>query len=123
LFLLFVVALLFIASQILWIKRIIDVGGWLLPGQPSRARVAIIVGLAYLFLIAYSYPTTIGQGHTFRVGFYRLPNTVAEAVFWWWFVGSMLAFVLVLVFGIVDRAARAAVVYRKARRTTTASHR
>ena len=119
LFLLFVVALLFIASQIFWIKRIIDVGEWLLPGQPSRARVAIIVGLAYLFLIAYSYPTTIGQGHTFRLGFYRLPNTVAEAVFWWWFVGSMLAFVLVIVFGIVDRAARAAVwVYRKARRTT-----
>ena len=54
LFLLFVVALLFIASQIFWIKRIIDVGEWLLPGQPSRARVAIIVGLAYLFLIAYS---------------------------------------------------------------------
>src|SRR2546426_7113208 len=119
LFLLFVVALLFIASQIFWIKRIIDVGEWLLPGQPSRARVAIIVGLAYLFLIAYSYPTTIGQGHTFRVGFYRLPNTVDEAVFWWWFVGSMLAFVLVIVFGIVDRAARAAVwVYCKARRTT-----
>src|SRR6266852_4043863 len=119
LFLLFVVARLFIASQIFWIKRIIDVGEWLLPGQPSRARVAIIVGLAYLFLIAYSYPTTIGQGHTFRVGFYRLPNTVAEAVCWRWFVGSMLAFVLVIVFGIVDRAARAAVwVYRKARRTT-----
>ena len=119
LFLLFVVALLFIASQIFWIKRIIDVGEWLLPGQPSRARVAIIVGLAYLFLIAYSYPTTIGQGHTFRLGFYRLPNTVAEAVFWRWFVGSMLAFVLVIVFGIVDRAARAAVWgHRKARRTT-----
>src|SRR6266849_7805274 len=119
LLLLFVVALLFIASQIFWIKRIIDVAEWLLPGQPSRARVAIIVVLAYVFLITYSYPTTIGQGHTFRVGFYRLPNTVAEAVFWWWFVGSMLAFVLVIVFGIVDRAARAAVwVYRKARRTT-----
>jgi uncharacterized protein len=43
---------------------------------------------------------------------------VAEAVFWWWFVGSMLAFVLVIVFGIVDRAARtAAWMYRKARQT------
>ena len=119
LFLLFVVALLFIASQIFWIKRMIDVGEWLLPSQPSRAQVAIIVCLAYLFLISYSYPTTIGQGHTFRADFYRLPNIVAEAVFWWWFVGSMLAFVLVIVFGIVDHAARAAVwVYRKARRTT-----
>src|SRR6266478_7557619 len=121
-FMLIVIALflIFIASQIFWIRRIIDVGERLLPSQPGRrARFAIIVDLAYLFVIAYSFPTTIGQGHTFRVGFYRLPNTVAEAVFWWWFVGSMLAFVLVIVFGIVDRAARAAVwVYCKARRTT-----
>jgi hypothetical protein len=107
-FLLFVIALLFTASQIFWIRRIIDVGERLLPGQPGRARVAVIVNLAYLFVIAYSYPTTIGQGHTFRIDFYRLPNIVAEAVFWWWFVGSMLAFVLVIVFGVVDRAARAA---------------
>jgi hypothetical protein len=115
---LFVIALLliFIASQIFWIRRIIDVGERLLPGQPGRARVAIIVDLAYLFVIAYSFPTTIGQDHTFRVDFYRLPNTVAEAVFWSWFVGSMLAFGLVIGFGIVDRAARAAVwMYRKAR--------
>jgi len=117
-FLLFVIALLFTASQIFWIRRIIDVGARLLPGQPSRARVAVIVNLAYLFVIAYSYPTTIGQGHTFRIGFYRLPNIVAEAVFWWWFVGSMLAFVLVIVFGVVDRAARAvAWMYRKVRQT------
>jgi predicted MPP superfamily phosphohydrolase len=117
---LFVIALflIFIASQILWIRRIIDVGERLFPGQPGRARFAIIVDLAYLFVIAYSYPTTIGQDHTFRVGFYRLPNTVAEGVFWWWFVGSMLAFVLVIVFGIVDRAARAAAwMYRKGRQT------
>jgi uncharacterized protein len=117
-FLLFVIALLFTASQIFWIRRLIDVGERLLPGQPGRARVAVIVNLAYLFVIAYSYPTTIGQGHTFRIGFYRLPNIVAEAVFWWWFVGSMLAFVLVIVFGVVDRAARAAAwMYRKARQT------
>jgi predicted MPP superfamily phosphohydrolase len=116
--LLFALFLIFIASQIFWIRRTIDVGERLLPGQLGRARVAIIVDLAYLFVIAYSYPTTIGQGHTFRLGFYRLPNTMAEAVFWWWFVGSMLAFVLVIVFGIADRAVRAAAwVYRKARRT------
>jgi predicted MPP superfamily phosphohydrolase len=117
-FLLFVIALLFTASQIFWIRRIIDVGERLLPGQPGRPRVAVIVNLAYLFVIAYSYPTTIGQGHTFRIGFYRLPNIVAEAVFWWWFVGSILAFVLVIMFGVVDRAARAAAwMYRKARQT------
>ena len=117
-FLLFVIALLFTASQIFWIRRVIDIGERLLPGQLGRVRVAVIVNLAYLFIIAYSFPTTIGQGHTFRIGFYRLPNIVAEAVFWWWFVGSMLAFLLVIVFGVVDRTARAAAwMYRKARQT------
>src|SRR2546426_12653914 len=55
LFLLFVVALLFNASQIFLIKRIIDFGEGVLPGLPSPAPGAIIVGPAYLLLIAYSY--------------------------------------------------------------------
>jgi hypothetical protein len=100
--------LIFIASQIFWIKRIIDLGERLIPGKPRRARIAIIVDLLYLFVIAYSFPTTLGQGHTFRLGYYRLSNIVAEAVFWWWFVGSLLAFVLVLAFGLVDWVGRAA---------------
>ena len=75
------------------------------------------VVLAYLFVIAYSFPTTIAQGHTFRIGFYRLPNIVTEGVFWWWFVGSMLAFLLVIVFGLLDRVVRAAAwTYRKIRK-------
>jgi hypothetical protein len=52
-FLLFVIALPFTASQIFWIRRMIDLGERLLPGQPGRARVAVIVNLAYLFVIAY----------------------------------------------------------------------
>jgi len=30
------------------------------------------------------------------------------AAFWWWFVGSLLAFLLVIAFEMADRAARAA---------------
>ncbi|HET7745878.1 MAG TPA: metallophosphoesterase, partial [Vicinamibacteria bacterium] len=115
---LFVIALflIFIASQLFWIGRILDLGERLIPGKPRRVWLAIIAGLVYLFVIAYSFPTTIGQGHTFRAGYYRLPNIVAEAVFWWWFAGSMLAFALVTAFAIVDRAALAAAwTFRKAR--------
>jgi hypothetical protein len=83
--------LLFVASQVFWIGRIVDLGKWLFPDQP-HVRLVVIADLVYLFVIAYSFPTTIGQGHTFRSGYYRLPNVVFEAVFWWWFVGSMLAF-------------------------------
>jgi len=110
--------LVFIASQIFWIRRVVDLGQRLLPRTFSRRRVAMGVLLAYLFVIAYSFLTTIAQGHTFRVGFYRLPIIVTEAVFWWWFVGSMLAFLLVAVFGLVDRVVRAAGwTYRKLRDT------
>ena len=57
--------LLFIASQVFWIGRIVDLGKWLFPDQP-RVRLVVIADLVYLFVIAYSFPTTIGQGHTFR---------------------------------------------------------
>src|SRR5258708_25576982 len=110
--------LLFIASQVFWIGRIVDLGKWLFPDQP-RVRLVVIADLVYLFVIAYSFPTTIGQGHTFRTAYYRLSNVVFEAVFWWWFVGSLLAFALVVVFGTVERATRvAAWAYRKARQST-----
>ena len=96
--LLLALLLIFIASQIFWIGRVVDLGEWLLRRRVCRRRVAMGVVLAYLFVVAYSFPTTIAQGHTFRIGFYRLPNILTEGVFWWWFVGSMLAFLLVLVF-------------------------
>lgn len=108
--------LIFIASQIFWIGRVVHFGEWLLCRRVCRRRVAIGVVLVYLFVVAYSFPTTIGQDHIFRLGFYRLPNILAEGVFWWWFVGSMVGFVLVIAFGVADRVARSAAwIYCKAR--------
>src|SRR5260370_15325658 len=108
--------LIFIASQIFWIERVVDLGEWLLRGRVCRRRVAIGVVLAYLFVVAYSFPTTIAQGHTFRLGFYRLPIVVTAAGFWWWFVGSLLAFLLVMALGLFDRLeVMAAWTYRNVR--------
>ena len=115
---LFALLLIFIASQVFWIGRIVDLSRWLFPDQP-RVRLVVIADLVYLFVFAYSFPTTIGQDHIFRMSYYRLSNVVLEAVFWWWFVGSMLAFALVVVFGTVERTTRvAAWAYRKARQST-----
>src|SRR6266849_1892153 len=50
--------LIFIASQIFWIERVVDLGEWLLRGRVCRRRVAIGVVLAYLFVVAYSFPTS-----------------------------------------------------------------
>jgi predicted MPP superfamily phosphohydrolase len=114
---LFVIALflIFIASQLFWIGRVLDLGERLIPGKPRRAWLAIMAGLVYLFVLLYSYPEW-GLGHTIRAADYRPQSMLIYAAFWWWFVGSLLAFLLVIAFGAADRAACAAGwVYRKAR--------
>src|SRR2546428_13308790 len=42
---LFALFLIFIASQIFWIGRILDLGVRLIPGKPRRAWLTIIAGL------------------------------------------------------------------------------
>src|SRR5882762_3448791 len=112
---LFALLLLFIASQIFWIGRILDLGVRLIPGKPRRAWLTIMAGLVYLFVFLYSYPE-LSAGHIIRAADYRPQSMLIFAAFSWWFVGSLLAFLLVIAFGAADRAARAAGwVYRKAR--------
>ena len=114
---LFVIALLliFIASQFFWIGRILDLAERFIPGKPRRAWLAIIAGLVYSFVFLYSYPEW-GLGHIIRAADYRPQSMLIYAAFWWWFVGSLLAFLQVIAFGAADRAARAtAWVYGKAR--------
>ena len=108
----------FIAGQIFWIKRIIDVATRFLPSQIGRTRLALAATLIYLFVYAYSYPGIQSTNdHVFRIGYDRPLTVVTEALFWWWFVGSMLAFFLVLAFGAADYAARAATwMYRETTR-------
>jgi len=52
----FALLLIFIASQIFWIGRILDLGERFIPGKPRRAWLAIIAGLVYVFVFAYTYP-------------------------------------------------------------------
>jgi len=107
--------LIFIASQIFWLGRLVDVGERFIPGRPRRVWLTIITVVVYLFVFLYSYPEW-GLGHVIRAADYRPQSMLIHAVFWWWFVGSMSAFLLVIVFGAVDRVVRAAEwVYRKAR--------
>jgi uncharacterized protein len=111
----FALLLVFIASQIFWISRILDLGQRLIPGKPRRAWLAIMAGLVYLFVFLYIYPQ-LGAGHIIRADDYRPQSMLINAAYWWWFVGSLPAFLLVIAFGAADRAARAtAWVYGKAR--------
>jgi len=111
--------LIFTASQLFWIGRILDLGERLIPGKPRRAWLAIMAGLVYLFVFLYSYSEWgLSDSHVIWAADYRPQSMLIHAAFWWWFVGSLLAFPLVIAFGAVDRAARAAWwVYRRARTT------
>ena len=110
------VFLLFIASQVFWIGRILDLGERLIPGKPRRAWLAVVASLVYLFVFVYSFPGIESSLHVFRAVDYPLRRVVIEAAYWWWFVGSQVAFLLVIAFGTADRATRAtAWVYGKAR--------
>jgi len=82
-----------IAGQIFWIIRIIDVARRFLPSQIGRTRLAVGAALIYLFVYAYGYPGIQSTNdHIFRTGYDWPLTLVTEALFWWWFVGSMLAF-------------------------------
>jgi len=112
---LFALLLIFIASQIFWIGRILDLGVRFIPGRPRRVWLAIIASVVYLFVFTYSYPEW-GIGHSVRASDYRLRSILIDAAFWWWFVGSMLAFLLVTAFGVADRTPCGALwLFRKAR--------
>src|SRR5437879_10324005 len=77
--------LLFIASQVFWIGRILDLGERLIPGKPRRAWLAVVAGLFYLFVFAYSFPGIESSLHVFRAADYPLRRVVIEAAYWWWF--------------------------------------
>ena len=110
--------LIFIASQIFWIGRLIDVEERFIPGRPRRAWLMIMTVVVYLFVFLYSYPEW-GQGHVIRPDDYRPQSMLIHAAFWWWYVGSMAAFLLVIAFGAADRVAHAAgSVYHKVRKAT-----
>jgi uncharacterized protein len=114
-----VLFVMLIASQFFWIRRILDLGERFLPRKPRRAWLAIVAWLIYLFFFIYSYPSIeSANSHVFRAADYRLHSVLIEATFWWWLVGSLSGFALVIAFGTAGRAARAAAwAYGKARET------
>jgi hypothetical protein len=111
----FAIFVMLIASQLFWIRRVLDLGERFIPGKPRRAWLAVIAGVVYLFFLAYSF-RSFGIGHISRAADPRLRSVLIVGAFSWWLVGSWAGFGLVMVFWPVDRAPRAAAwVYRRAR--------
>jgi len=120
---LFFIALLvmLIASQLFWIRGILDIGERFIPGKPRRVWLALITGAVYVFFFAYSF-THLGVIHQATMGHIAGPadsslrSVLMEEVFTWWLVGSWMGFCLVIVFWAVDQVGRAAAwIYSRAR--------
>ncbi len=98
------VLLIFIASQLFWIRRLGEFSArWL--SNPRRRRVLALAGAGlYLFLFCYNIPFFEHGTEATRL---TLPAALLEAPFRWWFLGSVLGFFLVVIFWTADRMARA----------------
>jgi hypothetical protein len=103
-----------IASQLFWIRCVLDLGERFIPGKPRRAWLAVIAGVVYLFFFAYKFtPWDSPRGDSTHL---MLRSVLINGAWSVWLVGSLVGFGLVMVFWTVDRAGRAAAwVYRRAR--------
>jgi uncharacterized protein len=114
--LLIVIFVTLIASQLFWIRRVLDLGERFLPGKPGRGFLAVVATLVYLFFFIYNFGPLTSSFHILRVVDARLGSVLMEGSFWWWLVGSWAGFGLVIVFWTADSATRSAAwLYRKAR--------
>ncbi len=97
--------LIFIASQLYWIRRVRELGERLIASKRWRKGLGAAGLMVYLFLLAFNVLTwdtdsNKGSGLTLRA-------VLLEAPFWLWFVGSLLGFLVAILLWIVDRVARA----------------
>jgi predicted MPP superfamily phosphohydrolase len=107
----FVVFATIIASQLFWIRRVLDVGQRVIPGKPRRTWLAVIAAVVWVFFFfAYSFnPCHIPADP-------KLRRMLIDGAFSVWVVGSWLGFGLVIIFWVVEQGARRVIwAYRYAR--------
>jgi len=97
--------LIFIASQLFWVRRVREMGEKLIVSKRWRRGLGGAGLIVYLFLLVFnglSWNTDSNKGSslTFRA-------ILLDAPFWLWFVGSMLGFLIAILLGTIDRVVRA----------------
>jgi hypothetical protein len=102
--------LMVIASQLFWVGRVVGLGERFIPEKPRRVWLTAIATVICLFLFAYNIVPFVGlweipRGDSTHL---TLRHVLLEAPFWWWFVGSMVGFGLVIAFWTLDRTMRVA---------------
>jgi uncharacterized protein len=110
--------LIIIASQLFWLRRLIELGERFISGKRGRTALKfIVIGTCLIFFGGVMVPwhSTSGNG-THASTTLTLRNILFVAPLSWWLVGSLTGLLLIMIFTTVDRAVRAAVwLYGKAR--------
>src|SRR5712692_9298555 len=99
------VVLIFIASQLFWMRRLGEFAAKRVVNLRRRRVLALAGAGLYLFLFSYNIPFFDHGTEPTRL---TLPAVLLEAPFRWWFLGSVLGFFLVVIFWTADRMTRAA---------------
>jgi predicted MPP superfamily phosphohydrolase len=96
--------LIFIASQYFWLQQVGALGTKLLPSGALRRWLGRLAGMVYLVVLAYNLPWLESPGEPTRL---TLRAAFLQAPFRWWVLASLLGFLAVVIFNILDRLARA----------------
>ena len=99
------VVLMFIASQIFWVRQIGKWGSPLIPGPTWRRRVSIAGLVFYLLLLFYNFP---GAERSAEATHLTLRAALLQAPFGWWIICSVVGFLIAIPLGLADRIASAA---------------
>lgn len=105
------IVLVFLASQIFWVRRIRAWGTRLIPEGKWRRWAGIAAATAYVILFAYNFLT--GHKDGTEPTYLTLRAALLEAPFRWWTICSLASFVIAYTWKLADRVVRAA---REARR-------
>ena len=108
------VVLLFVASQLFWIKQVRQLGARLTLSRRWRAFAGAVGLIAYFVLVLYNMFWVGGRISPTRLTWQA---ALLQAPFWWWIVGSLTGFVLVVFLWVIDRLVRVTRAVRRRWRT------
>jgi len=116
--------LIIIASQLFWLRRLIDFGERFIAGKRGRLGLKVVViGTCLFFFAGNMVPWHSAGGNSAHASTtLTLRSILFVAPLSWWLVGSLAGLLLIMIFTTLDRAARAAPwLYRKARDAAAAN--
>src|SRR5690349_18346340 len=94
------ILLLLIGSQLYWVNRLGAWSRWLIPSKRARTLIGVAALAALLLLFAYNLGWLGRRPSPTRM---TLTDALLAAPFDWWAFSCLLAFVIVIIFWVLDR--------------------